>query len=76
MPLYVKLPGATGSRQSNMAAAKPKVVISHHVDWIESKFQRLHQHIRGLGTHRNEIPFFVIHKYLQKIIILFCYMNI
>jgi len=40
-----------------MAAAKPKVVVSHLIDYIESKFQRLHQHIWGLGTQ-----FFAIHK--------------
>jgi len=50
MALYLKLPGATGSRQSNMADAKPEVVISHLIDYIQSKFQRLNQHIRGLGT--------------------------
>jgi len=71
MALYLKLPGATGIHQSNMAAAIPEVDLSHIVDYIESKFKLLHQHIRDLGTHRNEIPFFVIHKYLQKMILLF-----
>jgi len=41
MALYLKLSGATGNRQSNMAAAKPEVVIYYLVDYIESKFQRL-----------------------------------
>jgi len=76
MALYLKLPGAIRSRQSNMAATKPGVVIAHLVDYIESKCKRLHQHIRGLGTHRNEIPFFVIHKYLQKMIILLLYKHL
>jgi len=76
MALYLKLPGATGSRQRNMAAAKPEVVISHLIYYIESKFQHLHQHIRGLGTHGNEIPFFFIHKYLQKLLYFLLYKHL
>jgi len=39
--LETKTPCATGSHQSNMAAAKPEVVKYHLVDYMESKFQRL-----------------------------------
>jgi len=77
MALYLQLSAATGSRQSNMAAAKPEVVVSHLVDYIESKFQRLQKHIRDLGTHRNEIPFFSFtNTYKNEYIYTFCFINI
>jgi len=76
MALDLKLSGATGSRQSNMAAVKPEVVITYLVDYIVSKFQRLHQHIRGLGTHINEIPFFCHSQIHTKNDYTFCNINI
>jgi len=70
MALLLKLPCATGSRQSNIAAAKSEVVISHLIDYIELKFQRLHQYIWGLETHfcQSQIP--------AKNDYTFCYINI
>ena len=40
MALYLKLPGAIGSRQINMATVIPEVVIFRTVDYKESTIQR------------------------------------
>jgi len=55
MALQLDFYGATGSRQSIMAAAKPEEVVSYFIDYIESKFQRLPPYFRNLLT-RCTIP--------------------
>ena len=39
--------GQTGSQKSNMAAAKPEILISQVLDKVDEKFQMLHQHFRA-----------------------------
>ena len=50
MGLLQSLPDTTGSQKSKMAAAKPEILISHLVDWIATRFQRLPPHFRCPAT--------------------------
>jgi hypothetical protein len=47
MELSSTLRDQTGSQKSNMAAAKPEVLISQVLDKVDTKFQMLHPHFRG-----------------------------
>src|SRR5664279_3558025 len=50
MALLRILSDIIGSRKSKMAAGKPEVLISQLSDNIETRFQRLPPHFRGLAT--------------------------
>ena len=50
MELLSTLSDQTGSQKSNMAAAKPEVLMSQVLDKTDMKFQKLHPHFRGLAS--------------------------
>ena len=52
MELWSVLWVQTGSQKSNMAAAKPEVLISHVLQQIDTRFQRLYSGFRGRPTRR------------------------